>query len=165
MRTIIAFAVSLIALIGFSGVALADCESDGGRCRTTCEEGEVVLPTAGCGTEKKCCFKDSPASGKVPRDEWVAQFEVAMMSMMCREDWYFRTCFSDLSADTCASRAQEALKSCLDELKDQIPEQLSQPEDGRHWGNVVGGCAGQKLELMSTPVSDVPECKDVNHWF
>lgn len=64
----------------------------------------------------------------------------------CSSGQYFRECFS-VTAQECEETASSATRICLNNYIDKMPEVLQQPQDGTHWGMIIGACAGEAYEV------------------
>ena len=83
---------------------------------------------------------------------------------MCQDGSYFRACF-DISASDCHTTATATTATCLRQYTDQMPETLKQPEDGTHWGQVVGACAGTLYGgELKAKMRNEAKCKDPSYW-
>ncbi len=88
----------------------------------------------------------------------------ALPAAFCKNGTYFRQCF-EVTAEDCHKEAREGTESCLLQLKSEIPDQLSQPHDGRKWGERVGTCAGTLYEqgLADKRISSAA-CNNPDSW-
>ena len=84
---------------------------------------------------------------QVSKQEWIKGMATALPAAFCRDGQYFRECFS-VSQEECEKIAMSATRVCLEQHKEEIPEQLNQPKDGTHWGTVVGKCVGNTYETV-----------------
>ena len=100
----------------------------------------------------------------VDRDVWVAQFSVALPVALCRDNFYFRACFT-VSAEECERTAASATRVCLAKFKKQLPEKFHQPDEGTEWGSKIGNCVGTAYEvaLPSHHISNA-KCNDPSQW-
>lgn len=101
---------------------------------------------------------------EVSKDDWIAGMNNVLPTVFCKSEQYFRQCFS-VTAEECEEVAVSATRVCLNNNKDEIPDVLVQPEDGTHWGTVIGACAGEAYEasLMKKRINkDV--CNDAANW-
>lgn len=114
-----------------------------------------------------CALNASPAFAvKVQKGAWVESFKTGFSSFICRKGQFFRECFA-ISEDECLQEALRATKVCLADKEGQIPAALNQPQDGTHWGSVVGSCAGSAFEVTLTArgkKKKSAECADPNKW-
>ena len=87
------------------------------------------------------------ASGatELTQSQWAERFEATLPGFICREDWYFRQCFS-VTAQQCQAATQAAAKTCLDEAKSGMPAVIRSREDSGSWGAKVASCTGALLE-------------------
>ena len=101
---------------------------------------------------------------EVSKDDWIAGMNNVLPTVFCKSEQYFRQCFS-VTAEECEEVAASATRVCLNNNKDEIPDVLVQPEDGTHWGTVIGACAGEAYEASLTRKrinKDV--CNDAANW-
>jgi hypothetical protein len=100
----------------------------------------------------------------VPKDLWVKGVRDTLPATLCRDGGYFRSCF-EFPASECHDAATRATAACLQQYDAQIPQQLRQPSDGRMWGDMVGTCAGTKVEatLTAKRISNA-KCNDPSTW-
>ena len=100
----------------------------------------------------------------VDRDVWMAQFEMALPVALCRDNFYFRACFT-VSAEECERTAASATRLCLAKFKKQLPEKFHQPDEGTEWGSKIGNCVGTAYEvsLPSHRISNA-KCNDPSQW-
>jgi hypothetical protein len=109
----------------------------------------------------------APAANLVPRDEWMESLVTVLPSVFCAREGYFRSCFK-LSEDQCLEQGVRATKSCLIKIKDELPAQLKQPDEGRAWGQKAGACSGGTLELalktQGLERTDRKDCADPDKW-
>jgi hypothetical protein len=100
----------------------------------------------------------------VDRDVWVAQFSVALPVALCRDNFYFRACFT-VTAEECERTAESATRVCLAKFKKQLPEKFHQPDEGTEWGSKIGNCVGTAFEvaLPSHKISNA-KCNDPSQW-
>lgn len=112
-----------------------------------------------------------PAPGNatltVTQEQWIEGMKGALPVALCKKEGYFRQCF-DISADVCIDRVNLALLTCLEQVAQQLPAVLKQPEDGRQWGSVVGSCVGQAFETSlyaeNLARTDNPKCASTDAW-
>jgi hypothetical protein len=104
------------------------------------------------------------ATVNVSRNEWTTQMGNLLPAAMCREGSYFRACF-DISASDCHTTATATTATCLRQYTDQMPATLKQPEDGAHWGRLVGTCAGTLYDdELKAKARNETKCKDPSYW-
>jgi len=98
------------------------------------------------------------------KKEWMDHVANGMPGAFCSPQAYFRQCFS-VSAKECEDAAATATRSCLDKHSGEIPAMLAMPKDGRHWGSVVGRCAGTATEvaMLKKRISNA-RCNDPKQW-
>ncbi len=101
---------------------------------------------------------------EVPTDAWLAQMEAMMPAQACQETEYFTACFN-LSPAQCNELLSEFTQSCVKQYRAQMPETLKMPHDPGKWGQVLGGCAGGRLELqLSEQKVKSAKCSDPSQW-
>ena len=100
----------------------------------------------------------------VDRDVWIAQFSVALPVALCRDNFYFRSCFT-VTAEECERTVASATRVCLAKFKKQLPEKFHQPDEGTEWGSKIGNCVGTAYEiaLPSHRISNA-KCNDASQW-
>jgi hypothetical protein len=104
------------------------------------------------------------AETAVPKDTWVKSMRDFLPAALCRDGWYFRSCF-ELTASECHAGATTATAACLQQYDTQIPQELQQPDDGRLWGDRVGTCAGTLLEAsFRAKRISTAKCNDPSAW-
>ncbi|MEM9067583.1 MAG: hypothetical protein AAGE52_03725 [Myxococcota bacterium] len=138
----------------FSAAERADLE----RC--------IALPT--CEAVTECMRRPSKAEPPAPgmgitRDAWIAQMRVRVPRMFCAPDQFFRQCFR-IDEAQCVEEATTTTNACLEQHQGSLPDRLG-PQEGAHWGQVVGSCSGTQFEasLLSVRISN-PRCNDVRNW-
>jgi len=106
----------------------------------------------------------SAQAQQVSKKDWMNAMSTALPTAFCNSHQYFRQCFK-VSAEECEETAISATRVCLNKNEKAIPNTLSQPKDGSHWGRVVGSCAGEAYEiaLLKKRINN-EKCNDVNNW-
>jgi hypothetical protein len=101
---------------------------------------------------------------QVSKQDWINGMSTALPTAFCNSKQYFRQCFS-VSAEECEETAASATRICLKRYKDQIPATLNQPEDGTHWGSIIGSCAGEAYEaaLIKKRINN-EKCSNPVNW-
>ncbi|PKM46073.1 MAG: hypothetical protein CVV05_03575 [Gammaproteobacteria bacterium HGW-Gammaproteobacteria-1] len=109
-------------------------------------------------------FPYSLHAAEVSKSDWISAMTTVLPTAFCNSSQYFRQCFN-VTAQECEETAASAARVCLNKNKDQIPEVLHQPQDGTHWGTVVGACAGEayELALVKKRISN-SKCDDPANW-
>ena len=104
------------------------------------------------------------AESLVPRATWSNEMANVLPAAICRDGSYFRVCF-EVPAKECHETASASTASCLKQYKSQMPDPIKQPEDGSHWGQLVGTCTAAlyMLEHKGNKVEDA-KCEDIEHW-
>lgn len=106
----------------------------------------------------------SSANATITREEWMDGMAGALPAVFCEPSMYFRQCFS-VTEDECIEAALRATKVCLAKNREKIPPTLRQPDDGKIWGTVIGGCAGTTYEIsLGDLKKNSPQCQDVSNW-
>ncbi len=104
-------------------------------------------------------------AAEIGRSEWIDRMSTALPTAVCGSDMYFRQCF-DISAQQCEETAASATRVCLNKYRNEIPDILQQPEDGTHWGSIVGACAGEAFELtLRKKRVNNERCNNPENWF
>jgi hypothetical protein len=105
-----------------------------------------------------------PVTAIVDRDVWIAQFEMALPVALCRDNFYFRACFT-VTPEECERTAASATRVCVAKFKKQLPEKFHQPDEGTEWGSKIGNCVGTAYEvaLPSHRISNA-KCNDASQW-
>ena len=100
----------------------------------------------------------------VPREDWSAEMANVLPPAMCRDGAFFRACF-DVPTTECHTSASASTASCLRQYKSKMPDPLKQPEDGSHWGQLVGRCTANvyAAEHKDKKIEDA-KCKDASQW-
>jgi hypothetical protein len=104
------------------------------------------------------------AESLVPQATWSNEMANVLPAAICRDGSYFRVCF-EAPAEECHESASVSTSSCLRQYKSQMPDPLEQPEDGSHWGQLVGSCAAALYisEHKDKKVGDA-KCEDIENW-
>ena len=106
----------------------------------------------------------SPYALEVTKDDWVRAMSTALPTAFCNPQQYFRQCFT-VSAQECEETAATATRVCLNSYKDKLPQILHQPQDGTHWGTIIGRCAGEAYGITFTKkFINNARCNDVTQW-
>ena len=110
--------------------------------------GALLVGTAGCKTKKQASKK-----------YWITEMKKRLPEEFCKQGGVFRECFK-LTKAQCLATAKEATKLCLNRFRSQFPKVFMQPEDGSHWGQKVGLCAGTAFEQKHMALKqDTPACR------
>ena len=115
-----------------------------------------------------CAFISSlslAASGnEVSKANWMSAIETALPTAFCNSNQYFRQCFN-VTAQECEEVAASATRVCLNKNQSKIPSILIQPEDGTHWGTVIGSCAGSAYGAsLSKKLVKNKKCDNQKNW-
>lgn len=84
---------------------------------------------------------------RVNAEDWMVGMMETLPNHFCQDDQYFMQCF-DVTESECQSVSTRQAQRCLDKFADQLPAQLTMPDDGRQWGVDVGRCAGVGYDLQ-----------------
>ena len=100
----------------------------------------------------------------INKDEWLNIMSTALPAGFCHSESMFRQCFR-VTAQECKETATSITKICLNRSENKIPLVLQQPKDGKHWGGIVGACAGRAyvLELRSKRIRNAM-CNNPANW-
>jgi len=105
----------------------------------------------------------SVAACKASKQDWIKQFEPAVVTALCEPQQYFRKCF-EIDDTGCRTAMGRHVHTCLLENDPSIPDQLDQA-DGRRWGGEIGACAGTAYEEeLSAKRRHDARCDDPNAW-
>lgn len=100
----------------------------------------------------------------VPKETWAKSMRDILPAAICRDGWYFRSCF-EITASECHAAVTTATAACLQQYDAQIPQELRQPDDGTFWGNRVGTCAGTIFEAtFRAKRISTAKCDDPSAW-
>ena len=100
----------------------------------------------------------------VDKAKWIAQMTTAVPVALCQSEQYFRQCF-DVTAVQCEETMSSSTRVCLRKHENDIPNRLKQPEDGTHWGTIVGMCVGEAYEMtLAKKHKSEAICFDASHW-
>lgn len=101
---------------------------------------------------------------EVSKTIWVKHMHTALPTALCNSSNYLRQCY-DVTAQQCEETSASATRICLSEYDKDIPDVLVQPEEGTHWGTVVGRCAGEAYAAtLASSFKNTPECNDITNW-
>ncbi|HKJ18730.1 MAG TPA: hypothetical protein VJ984_15355 [Xanthomonadales bacterium] len=101
---------------------------------------------------------------EVPKADWIEHLKSIIPTVFCSSEQYFRQCF-DVTIEQCEEAMSSSARVCIANLEDQIPEMLVQPDDGTHWGNVIGQCIGASYDQVHKDQrSRDPSCVDPTNW-
>jgi hypothetical protein len=81
----------------------------------------------------------------MPQSEWSGLLRARLPSLICRDHWYVRQCFS-ISAEECDSAIKSDLTGCLQEFGTRIPPIITSKEDSAEWGKTIAQCIGARFE-------------------
>jgi hypothetical protein len=100
----------------------------------------------------------------VSKVDWMNAMSTALPTYFCQSNQYFRQCFQVTQIE-CEETAFSATRICLQKYTEIIPAVLTQPEDGMHWGSIIGSCAGEAYEVtfQKRRINSI-ECNDPNNW-
>jgi len=80
-------------------------------------------------------------ANEISKDDWINGMTTALPVALCKSDQFFRQCFS-VTQEECEEVALSATRVCIENNRERIPSRINQPEDGRYWGQIIGGCVG-----------------------
>jgi len=101
---------------------------------------------------------------EVNKKDWINAMSTALPTALCNSNQYFRKCFN-VSAQECEETMSSAARICLSKSEKHIPNTLIQPEDGTHWGAIVGKCVGEAYELtLITKRHNNATCNNISNW-
>ena len=107
----------------------------------------------------------TPANaGQVSKSVWMNAMSTAVPTAFCQAKQYYRQCF-EVTQIECEETASSATRICLKKYKEEIPNLLNQPQDGTHWGTIIGRCAGEAYEsaFQKRRISS-KECNNPAKW-
>jgi hypothetical protein len=130
----------------------------------TATETAAPAPTPTAVASAAPTAKSSVVTAIVERDVWIAQFEMALPVALCRDNFYFRACFT-VTPEECERTAASATRVCIAKFKKQLPAKFHQPDEGTEWGSKIGNCVGTAYEvsLPSHRISNA-KCNDPSQW-
>ena len=106
----------------------------------------------------------SSTAQEVPTEAWITQMRSILPAHTCQEGQYFRECFSG-TPQQCNETMSSLVDACVEQYKDQIPETIKMPDDGRRWGQVLGSCAGGQYDVArKSDRIDSPKCNNPRAW-
>jgi hypothetical protein len=107
---------------------------------------------------------NSAYADQVKREDWIDAMKSALPMAFCAPEQYFRQCFQ-VTAEECEQAAAAATRICLNKNLKDFPAVFNQPDDGSHWGSVVGSCAGEAYEihLMKKRINN-KACNTPENW-
>jgi hypothetical protein len=98
------------------------------------------------------------------KDQWIGDVLTDFPAKFCNSDQYFCQCY-DVDQGKCGAVVIAACKACIDKYKDQIPNILTQPDDGRHWGQVISECVGNAYDAaLKDKKKKNEKCDNVKNW-
>ena len=110
------------------------------------------------------CIVPTAYADEISKDVWMDSISTALPIKACQSKQYFRQCF-DVNQVECENTVLSATRICLEKYKDKIPNPLNQPVDGKHWGSVIGKCAGGAYEMVFNESRiDSKNCNDPANW-
>ena len=98
------------------------------------------------------------------KDQWIGDVLTDFPKKFCDADQYFCQCY-DVNQEKCEAVVVSACKACIDKYKDKIPNVLNQPDDGRHWGQVISECVGSSYNAaLKDKKKKNDKCDNVKSW-
>lgn len=76
----------------------------------------------------------------VPLDRWVRHMQSALPPLFCAEGTPIRLCFS-LTTQECEKGMYAMTRTCIANMRDELPAEIRMPEQGRQFGGRLGECA------------------------
>ncbi|WP_028021673.1 hypothetical protein [Enterovibrio calviensis] len=106
----------------------------------------------------------STSAFEVEKADWVNAMKTALPTAFCAPQQYFRQCF-DVTPVQCEETAASATRVCLSNYQDSLPETFVQPNDGAHWGTIVGTCAGEAyIATLPEKYLESEKCDNPDNW-
>jgi len=103
-------------------------------------------------------------ASELTQSQWSDLLRAKLPSSICREEWYFRRCFS-ISAQQCGWAVDSALGRCLSEYRGKMPAMFTSKEESAEWGATLANCAGTLLEqTLKQYKNSSTRCSDVGSW-
>jgi hypothetical protein len=110
------------------------------------------------------CLATTAHAGEVSKEVWINAMSTALPTAFCQSHQYFRQCFR-VTAVECEDTASSATRICLERYKEDIPNVLNQPQDGNHWGRIIGTCAGEAYEItLQKRRINSKQCNNPANW-
>jgi hypothetical protein len=97
----------------------------------------------GCASMDEIRAADGYKTGGVEKSEWLDTMQEEMVTSLCSEDEFYRSCFR-LSESECRQRAHEVVATCENLYGSSLPATLTDLQ-GERWGSRIGACTGDKL--------------------
>ena len=106
----------------------------------------------------------SAMANEISKDDWINGMSTALPAYLCKAEQYFRQCFN-VTQTECEETTLSTTRICLAKNKEKIPNRLRQPEEGTHWGNIIGTCAGSAyaIALQNKRINN-SKCNNPNNW-
>ena len=109
-------------------------------------------------------ISSSAASQEIAKKQWINGMSTVLPTKMCQSGQYFRECFS-VPQTECEEVAHSATRICLKDKGEEMPSSLKQPNDGSHWGWIIGVCAGTGYEItLQEKRIDSDRCNNPTNW-
>jgi len=100
----------------------------------------------------------------INKDQWIGDVLTDFPEKFCGSEQYFCQCY-DVDQGKCKDIVIAACKGCLDKYKDSIPNILTQPADGRKWGQVISECVGSAYDAaLKDKKKKNEKCDNVKSW-
>jgi len=87
------------------------------------------------------CTVTTTYAGEESKEVWIDRMSANLPTAFCQSKQFPRQCF-EVTQIECEETALSATIICLEKYKEKIPNVLNHPKDGRHWGKIIGRCAG-----------------------
>lgn len=78
------------------------------------------------------------------RENWITGFKREFPKLTCQEGQFFRTFYQTTEAQ-CREKMTEATEFCIAQEMKNLPDEFLTVDQGRHWGEVIGKCAGARF--------------------
>lgn len=99
-----------------------------------------------------------PAQTLPEKAVWIENMQKKLPLLLCQKEDYFVHCFNTTSQE-CEAFMHILVKACTNSVADKLPSKLT-PEQGKHWGEIVGGCSYDLYEkVMQIKKKDLPDCR------
>lgn len=98
------------------------------------------------------------------RAKWADLLRARLPSLICREHWYVRQCFS-VGASECESAVMSDFDGCLQQYSDTMPQKIRSKEESADWGKTITSCLGVRFEQkMKQHKKSSAQCTATGVW-
>jgi hypothetical protein len=98
------------------------------------------------------------------RSQWADLLRARLPSLICREHWYVRQCFS-VSETECGSTVTSAFDACLKQYSNTMPLEIRSKEESAEWGKTITSCLGVRFEkVMIRHKKSSTQCANPGIW-